>query len=108
MDAIREIDPAEAAERLAAGDATFMDVRDPGSFEAAHVPGAVHVNDPDVERFVSEADPERTVIVYCYHGNASLGGAAFLMERGFESVYSLRGGFEAWRRDHAVASGRSG
>lgn len=106
MDVIPEIDPDAAAARLAAGDAVFMDVRDPHSFEAAHIPGAVHVNDHNVEAFVAAADPDATIIVYCYHGHTSLGGAAFLLERGLQSVFSLRGGFEAWRAGRPVASGR--
>ena len=34
--------------------------------------------------------------MYCYHGNSSLGGAAHLLSKGFEEVYSMSGGFAAW------------
>ena len=42
------------------------------------------------------------VLVYCYHGISSQNAAAFLIERGFETVYSLDGGFEAWRADGTI------
>lgn len=100
MDAVPEIDVEDAAARLAAGDATFVDIRDPGSFRAAHVPGARHLGDANLQAFLQETDDTTTVIVYCYHGNSSLGGAAYLREAGFADVYSMRGGFEAWRGKH--------
>ena len=99
-DLIPEIDTDAAAQRLAAKDATFVDIRDPGSFEEAHVPGAVQLSDETIHRFLEETDKTSTVVVYCYHGNSSLSAAAFLIERGFEDVYSMSGGFEAWRGKH--------
>jgi thiosulfate sulfurtransferase len=39
------------------------------------------------------------VIVCCYHGISSQQAAQFLIHQGFEEVYSLDGGFEAWRKD---------
>ncbi len=97
MDEVRELDIHQAKERFDRGDAIFVDVRDPSSFRAAHVPGALHVNDGNVESFVEETEKSGTVIVYCYHGNSSLGGAAYFMECGFADVYSMSGGFESWR-----------
>ena len=94
---ISQIDVAAAKERLDKGDALFVDVRDPQSFASAHIPGAMHLNDDTVEEFVANGDRAKTVIAYCYHGNSSLGAAAFLMEQGFTDVHSMAGGFEAWR-----------
>jgi thiosulfate sulfurtransferase len=75
----------------------FVDIRDPGSYRAAHIPGAVHLHDGNVQDFLQQTDKERDVVVYCYHGNSSLGAVAFLIESGFKSVASMSGGFEAWR-----------
>lgn len=52
MDGIPEIDVDEARRRLDAGDTLFMDVRDPRSYAAAHIPGALHVNDHNIESFL--------------------------------------------------------
>ena len=75
----------------------FVDIRDPGSYRAAHIPGAVHLHDGNVQDFLQRTDKEKDVVVYCYHGNSSLGAVAFLIESGFKSVASMSGGFEAWR-----------
>jgi thiosulfate sulfurtransferase len=93
---VREISTEDALARLEAGDATFMDVRDPGSHRSSHIPGARPVGDHNISDFVASEDKSRTVIVYCYAGNSSKGGAAYLTENGFEDVYSMRGGFGAW------------
>lgn len=102
---IPEIDIEAAAQRLEKGEALFMDVRDRGSYTASHIPGAIHVSDATIADFLAATDRSRPIIVYCYHGNSSLGGAAYLLENGFESVHSMSGGFEGWRGRHPEESG---
>lgn len=97
---VKEIDAEAAAAHLKSDSATFVDVRDPGSYASAHIPGARLINDAEVEQFVADADKARTLIVYCYHGNASMGGAAYFQDKGFADVYSLSGGFEHWRHSN--------
>jgi len=45
------------------------------------------------------------VIVYCYHGNSSLGGTMYLKEQGFQDVRSMQGGFEEWRLEGPIENG---
>jgi len=105
METIPEIDPDEARRRLDAGGTLFMDVRDGGSFGSAHIPGALNVGDHNIEAVIEETPRDRPIVIYCYHGISSRGGAAFLRERGFTDVCSLRGGFEGWRGRHPHESG---
>jgi len=107
MDTIPEIDASTAAARLAAGDTLFVDVRDPRSFAAAHVRGARHVNDDNLSAFLDGTERSRPLVVYCYHGHSSLGGAAYFLEQGFEQVWSLTGGFEAWRAQYPQECSRA-
>ena len=100
MKNVEQIDFEKARELLASGCA-FVDVRDAASYESAHIPGALHLTDANVETFIAASDKAKPVVVYCYHGHSSLGGAAYLLEQGFAKVYSLEGGFEAWRRSAA-------
>lgn len=96
---IKQIDVQAAKERLDAGDAVFVDIRDPGSFAESHIAGATHLSDANAESFIAETAKEKTVIVYCYHGHSSLMGANFLVRSGFQDVYSMSGGFEVWRTE---------
>jgi len=93
---IKTISITTAREKLAEGQAVFIDIRDPESYEIAHIPGAIRIDDANVEEFVATTDKTRTHIVYCYHGITSQGGAAFFQQQGFSDVYSMDGGFCAW------------
>ena len=93
---VPEIEIQQAQLLLKAGTATFVDVRDPDSFSAEHIPGATHLDDSNVQQFIASADKQATVVVYCYHGNSSLGATAFFQDQGFTAVSSLSGGFTAW------------
>jgi thiosulfate sulfurtransferase len=104
MDEFKEISVAEARKKLDAGQSLFVDVRDPGSFQSAHVPGALLLSDANVQEFVAKADKKKPVVVYCYHGNTSQGAAAYLMDQGFQEVYSVMGGFEEWRQTEKIES----
>ncbi|MHC5065616.1 MAG: thiosulfate sulfurtransferase GlpE [Planctomycetota bacterium] len=93
---IPEIDVPQAKELHAEGAATFVDIRDDSSYAAGHIPGAVTLDDSSVQAFLRDTDPDARIVVYCYHGNSSLGAAAFFLQQGFENVSSMSGGFEAW------------
>lgn len=93
---VPEIDVASAQTLLKTKDATFLDVRDPGAFHANRIPGALWLHDGNVADFVKNADKTRPVVIYCYRGNSSQGGASYLLEQGFKQVQSLSGGFDAW------------
>ena len=94
---IPQIQIHEAKQKLDQKECLFVDIRDPGSFRAAHIPGAIHLNDGNVQEFLHNTAKDQNVVVYCYHGNSSLGATAFLIKNGFTDVASMSGGFEAWR-----------
>ena len=82
-----------------------VDIRDPQSFAAGHIPGATALNNDNLQEFVANTDKTTHVLVCCYHGNSSQGAADFLNnQHGFEHVYSIDGGFESWKIDFEVES----
>jgi thiosulfate sulfurtransferase len=95
---IPQIHIHDAKQKLDQKACLFVDIRDPGSYRAAHIPGAVHLHDGNIQEFLRNTAKEQAVVVYCYHGNSSLGATAFLIENGFKDVASMSGGFEAWRQ----------
>jgi thiosulfate sulfurtransferase len=95
---IAQIQIHDAKQKLDQKACLFVDIRDPGSYGAAHIPGAVHLHDGNIQEFLQNTAKEQAIVVYCYHGNSSLGATAFLIENGFKDVASMSGGFEAWRR----------
>ena len=97
MDSIKQIDVHKVKEIEDNNSATIVDIRDPASYQAGHIPNAIHLSDNTVENFLSETDKNKQLIVYCYHGISSQGAAAYFSEQGFKEVSSMIGGFEAWR-----------
>lgn len=98
MEQFAHISIADAFEKLNGGQVRLVDVRDEASFTAGHVEGAFHLTNGTLGQFMAEADFDTPVIVCCYHGMSSQGVAQYLIQQGFEEVYSLDGGFEAWRK----------
>jgi rhodanese-related sulfurtransferase len=41
-------------------------------------------------------DFDSPIIVSCYHGISSQNVATFLVEQGYENVFSVIGGFDGW------------
>jgi len=94
---------AEAAEALIASrQPAIVDVRDPASYQSGRLPGARLLDNQSVREFIADTDKATPVLVYCYHGNSSQGASAWLAQQGFTEVYSLDGGFEHWKVQHAV------
>ncbi|ADW71843.1 Thiosulfate sulfurtransferase [Rahnella aceris] len=96
MEQFEAISVEQAHSRLTSGEAVMVDIRDPQSFGAAHASGAYHLSNDSLPAFIQQADAKTPVLVMCYHGISSRGAAQFLISQGFESVYSVDGGFEAW------------
>lgn len=91
------IPSATAKQLIETRELTIIDIRDPGSFASAHVTGAISVNNSNVNEFIAQADFEKPLLVFCYHGHSSQGAADFFGGQGFVEVYSVDGGFEEWR-----------
>ena len=100
MDQFANISAQDAHQKLEAGEARLVDIRDPQSFETAHAVGAFHLTNGTLVRFMNEVDFDTPVIVMCYHGNSSRSAAQYLLHQGFDAVYSIDGGFEAWARQY--------
>ena len=76
----------------------LADIRDARSFADASICDSVNVSEANVEEFLTQTNQEKPIIVICYHGNSSKGAAEYFFGRGYKEVYSLDGGFEAWRQ----------
>ncbi len=96
METFECINVLQASEQLAQG-AQLVDIRDPQSFAMGHAAGAQHLSNDNLADFIAGASRTEPVLVMCYHGNSSKGAAQFLLGQGFSEVYSIDGGFDAWR-----------
>lgn len=100
MEQFEAINVEQAHGRWQDGSAALVDIRDPQSFAAGHTPGAFHLTNATLQTFMQQNDFDHPVMVMCYHGNSSRGAAQYLLNQGFDAVYSIDGGFEAWLRQY--------
>lgn len=99
MEQFETISVEQAYTRLKEKNTVLVDIRDPQSYQAGHAPSAFHLTNDSLHTFMQQIDFEQPVMVMCYHGNSSKGAAQYLLQQGFEAVYSIDGGFEAWVRN---------
>ena len=105
MSEFQRIAPEQARPLLQQG-AQLVDIRDPQSFAAGHMIGAVHLDNHSLPDFIASADFDKPLVVVCYHGNSSQSAAAYFVQQGFTDVYSVDGGFELWRSVYPADTAR--
>ncbi len=98
MEQFEAISVEQAHNRLKEGNAVMVDIRDIQSFNTAHAPGAFHLSNESISAFMQQTTPATPVLVMCYHGISSRNAAQYLLTQGFDAVYSVDGGFEAWSK----------
>jgi rhodanese-related sulfurtransferase len=98
------ITPRALKSRLNAGERPLLlDVREPWEFELARIESSVLIPMSQLEGRFTELDPDAETIVICHHGNRSSYVAMALKRAGFESVFNLEGGLDAYSSvDEAV------
>lgn len=77
----------------------ILDVRTPGEFSEGYIAGAIN-KDYMNENFLNEIeslDKQKTYVVYCQGGGRQKNAADQLKSLGFENIYLLEGGFNAWQ-----------
>jgi rhodanese-related sulfurtransferase len=94
---VPEITPQDVAQKLEAGEAiTFLDIRMPWDHDAMHPKGAESLPINEIQARLDELDKNTSYVLSCYHGYSSQDATAFLLEKGFTDVKSMKGGFSGW------------
>lgn len=97
---IREVDVADTRARMAANpNAKLVDVREDLEWQAGHAAGAEHLGKGIIERDIETTVPDKSteVILYCGGGYRSALAADVLQTMGYTNVWSMAGGWKAWK-----------
>jgi len=80
-------------------DFVLVDVREDSEWDAAHASVAIHLGKGIIERDIETAIPEvdKKIVLYCGGGYRSALAADALQQMGYQSVFSLAGGWRAWK-----------
>jgi adenylyltransferase/sulfurtransferase len=94
---VTEIAPRELAEQMRAGaDVDLIDVREPGEWAIARLPGARLVPLGQLAASLATLDSARDIVVMCRSGQRSANAARQLQAAGFRKVKNLAGGILRW------------
>jgi len=95
----RDVGNLEATRLVNSSNAVLLDVRETPEFEGGRLPNAVHIPLSQIESRGGELarNTGRPVVVYCMSGNRSRMAGKALARLGFKDVYSLQGGYRAWK-----------
>ena len=96
---IKQVDIDEARRMMEKPGTVLIDVREPDEWRQGHIPTAMGISRGFLELRIEEKVPDHKtpIIVQCASGTRSLLASRTLRELGYENVYNLTGGFNAWK-----------
>ena len=96
---LKLISTDEMIELMDTEEIQLVDVRTPSEYNEGHVPDAQNINfyDENFDQLIETLDKSKPIIVYCKSGGRSAKCASKLVEKGFEKIYDLEGGFSQWK-----------
>ena len=96
---LEDLNPQEFQDNLTNDGNTIIDVREKWELDICKIEGAVNMPMSSITETFSELDPELSYSIYCHHGMRSMQVANFLLSKGFQSLFNLQGGIDAWSRE---------
>lgn len=93
----KSMSPQELGERLEnKEDFRLIDVREPLEWELARLEAAELLPLSEFSEWHDKLNPAEEIVVMCHHGIRSANVCAFLARQGFEKVWNLSGGIDAY------------
>lgn len=97
---IKEISIEEVRIKQSQGESFhFIDVREDREWQNGYADCASHMGRGIIERDIEEKIPDRSaeIVLYCGGGYRSALAADNLQKMGYTNVYSMAGGYRAWK-----------
>ncbi len=79
----------------------LLDVREDNEVATCQLSGSLHIPMNLIPLRHNELPDDVPIVVYCHHGIRSMNVARYLEHVGFEQLYNLSGGIDAWALDVA-------
>jgi rhodanese-related sulfurtransferase len=101
---IKEVTVDETKNRMRQNpNVKLIDVREDNEWEAAHAAGSLHLGKGIIERDIEATVPDKSteLILYCGGGYRSALAADVLQQMGYTNVFSMAGGWKAWKESDA-------
>jgi rhodanese-related sulfurtransferase len=95
----KKLSPPDAVRLINDNNALVLDVRSVADFKKGHIINALNIPLAKLEERIGEIgkNKEKPVLCYCMLGSSAPQACTRLKKLGFTTVYSLRGGLNAWQ-----------
>jgi len=100
----RAISPLLAVAKMNDSDTIVVDVREPEEFLKGHIENSINTPLGNLPAHLSklEAHKNKPVLIACQTGTRSLSAGKILTKAGFEQVFVITGGMQAWENDYKL------
>lgn len=92
------LSPQQVVDKINHEAAVVLDIRDQTAFTAGHITSAVNLSKSQIDRDITQLDKyqRKLLVIVCGSGQASATLLSQLRKKGFDQVYLLKGGMNAW------------
>ncbi len=92
------VTPIGAVEMMNTSEVTVIDVREPAEFIGSHIENSINIPSTKLDKHIQELEQYKNspVLVSCQSGTRSPKVCSRLVREGFQNVYLLKGGIQAW------------
>jgi len=98
--AIEEIPPKKVAAWIQEKkEVKLVDVREDWERKLCPLPNSQALTASLLDRILNEWEKNDLIVLFCHFGIRSKDAATFLADRGFQQVFIIRGGIDAWSND---------
>jgi len=94
---LKKIDPIALKERLDAGTAILVDIREADEYAREHIVGAHLVPLSGFDAHDLDREHGKAAVFHCKGGNRTAANASRILAKGFPEAYVLEGGIEGWK-----------
>lgn len=98
------VSPLLAVTKMNDSDTVVIDVREPEEFLKGHIENAINAPLGNLPAHLPklEAHKNKPVLIACQNGTRSASAGKILTKAGFEQVFVITGGMQAWENDYKL------
>ncbi len=99
---VKALSPSEVTHSINREEALVLDIRDKKDFKKGHIANAKNITTSQLENRIGELEKfkSKPIIVCCNTGQQAVAASKTLQKQGFETIYRLNGGMQAWLHEN--------